>query len=63
MGDLVNLRRVRKGRERDERARQAEENRARFGRTAAEREGGAAAEAKAARHLDGHRLRSPGHED
>ncbi len=60
MGEVVNLRRARKAKGRNERAQHADENRARFGRTAAEREGQAAADVKAERDLDGHRLRTPG---
>ena len=62
MGDLVNLRRARKAKGLEDKAQHAAENRLRFGRTASERTGQDAAEAKAARDLDGHRLRSPGDE-
>lgn len=55
MGDVVNLRTARKQRDRAEDARKADENRARFGRTKAQKQ----AESKAAErdntHLDGHR--------
>ncbi len=37
MADIINLRQARKERDRADRARQAEENRAKFGRTKAER--------------------------
>jgi hypothetical protein len=57
--DVVNLRRVRKAKARDDKADHAAENRARFGRTLADRQAQAAAEAKAARDLDGHQLAAP----
>ena len=56
MGDLVNLKRFRKRKDREESARQAETNRARFGRTKSER----AADSMRAKHasnlLDQHRI-------
>ena len=55
-GDVVNLRRARKARARDEARRTADGNAARFGRTRAEREGEAARAEIEARRLDGHRL-------
>ncbi len=55
MGEIVNLRRARKHRARDEKDRQAAAARARHGRTKAQRTADAAAERAAARHLDGHR--------
>jgi hypothetical protein len=58
MGDLVNLKRFKKRKERDRSERQAETNRARFGRTKPER----AADAKRTKHasdlLDQHRIDS-----
>ena len=54
--DVVNLRLVRKAKARTGRADAAAENRARYGRTLADRQGQAESEAKAARHLDGHHL-------
>ena len=56
MGDVVNLRRARKARDRAAASEQAAENRIRFGRTKAERERIAAQEALEASRLDGHRL-------
>jgi len=53
MGEIVNLKRVRKQRERDAAGKQAEVNRAQFGRSRTERER-AAAEAKRVKDvLDG----------
>ncbi len=58
MGDLVNLKRFKKRKERDQSDRQAETNRARFGRTKSER----LADAKRTQHtsamLDQHKLES-----
>lgn len=54
-GDIVNLRRARKARARADGHAKAAENRARFGRTRAERERETAEEALAARRLDGMR--------
>ena len=58
MGDLVNLKRFRKRKEREQSDRQAETNRARFGRTKSER----LADAKRSQHasdmLDQHKLES-----
>ena len=58
MGDLVNLKRFKKRKERDRSERQAKTNRARFGRTKPER----AADAKRTKHasdlLDQHRIDS-----
>lgn len=64
MGDVVNLRRARKARARDEKAEAAQENRARFGRSKAQKDE-AAREAERRRDvLDGHRLeRSPDGDD
>ncbi len=55
-GDVVNLRRARKAKARDDRDGRAAENRARCGLTLAERRAQAAADTKAARDHDGHRL-------
>jgi hypothetical protein len=55
-GDVVNLRRVRKAKARLDEADKAAENRLRFGRSLADRQAQTDLEAKAARHLDGHRL-------
>jgi hypothetical protein len=58
MGDVVNLRKVRKQRARVEKADQAAENRARFGRTKAEKARDAAETTSVSRTLDG-ALRQP----
>lgn len=55
-GEVVNLRRVRKTKARTDQADKAAENRVRFGRTLGDRQMQAESEAKALRHLDGHRL-------
>lgn len=55
MAEIVNLRRARKRRERDERARQADENRILHGRPRAEREHREALSVLERRRLDGHR--------
>ena len=59
MGDLVNLRRERKRRQRDGEAREAAENRIAFGRTKAETSATAATLALADRRLDGARRQTP----
>lgn len=59
MGDLVNLRRFRKARDRAERAGEAERNRAASGRTRAEREASAGEAARAEAKLDAHRREAP----
>jgi hypothetical protein len=51
--DIVNLNRVRKSRARDDRAKQAAENRVKFGRTKAQKLVAAANEALVAQRLDG----------
>ena len=53
MAEIINLRRARKSREREAAARLAEENRAKFGRTKAERETAAEKRARSYRTLDG----------
>ena len=53
MGDVVNLRRMRKARQRTEKEAAAAQNRARYGRTRAEREKAAAEAEISARRLDG----------
>lgn len=52
--EIINLRQARKQRERNEKDARAAENRARFGRTKAERALEDDAQARAARALDGH---------
>ena len=56
MGDLVNLKRIRKQRARAEAAARAAGNRASFGRTKAERRHAAGEVERGARALDGKRL-------
>jgi len=51
--EIINLNRFRKARERDARAKQADENRARFGRSREERERLAAEDAQRQSVLDG----------
>ena len=55
MADVINLRRARKAKARDEAAKTAAANRAAFGRTKAERTATDAAEARRERLLDGAR--------
>jgi hypothetical protein len=59
MAEIVNLRRTRKQRARQEAEQQAQQNRIAFGRTKAERSLTEAERDKAARTLDGHRLAPP----
>jgi hypothetical protein len=56
VGDLVNLNRARKAKDKANRAATADANRIRFGRTAAQKASEAADKARAARLLDGARL-------
>ena len=55
-GEVVNLRRARKVRDRAERETVAAANRVAFGRTKAERETRSVEAARSERRLDGHRL-------
>ena len=55
MGDIVNLRQVRKAKARVDRERLADANRAKFGRTKGERLAQSAEEERAARLLEGSR--------
>lgn len=59
MGDIVNLRAVRKQRERAAREAEAAANRSRFGRTKTQKRQEAAAADKARQDLDGKRLDRP----
>ena len=61
MGDLVNLRRFRKARDRVERAEGAARNRAAFGRTRDERNASAGEVTRADAKLDAHRRDAPVH--
>jgi hypothetical protein len=56
MGDLINLKRFKKRNEREQSAKQADANRARFGRTKAERALDERRNARAADLLDQHKL-------
>lgn len=59
MGDVVNLRRVRKGKARAEAERRAAENRVAFGRSKDEKRAAAAQAALEAKKLEGHRRDGP----
>ena len=59
MGEVVNLRRARKGRDRQCKEAEAAENRIAFGMTKAERRRLHSEREKAERGLDGHRLDRP----
>ena len=59
MGDLVNLRQVRKRKQRNEKAKKADENRVLHGRTRHERDLNDARKQSARKHLDGHRRDDP----
>jgi hypothetical protein len=56
MGDIVNLRRARKSKARQDAADKASANRASFGRTGDEKRSTATLRLQADRRLDGHRL-------
>jgi Domain of unknown function (DUF4169) len=56
MGDIVNLKRFKKRNEREQSAKQAEANRARFGRTKAERISDEERSERATRLLDQHQI-------
>ncbi len=58
MGDLVNLNRFKKRSERERAAKQADTNRARFGRTKSERARDELLTSRANDHLDQHRVDS-----
>ncbi len=55
MAEIVNLRRVRKSKQRDEREKTAEANRRLFGRTRAEKDVEAARREHAEKNIDGHK--------
>jgi Domain of unknown function (DUF4169) len=55
MGDVVNLRQARKGKARAEAEMKAEENRAKFGRSKAEKQLTSTTNAQADKALDGHK--------
>ncbi|HEY3793387.1 MAG TPA: DUF4169 family protein [Bradyrhizobium sp.] len=56
MGDLVNLKRFKKRSEREQAAKQADTNRARFGRTKSERTTDELRASRASKLLDQHRI-------
>lgn len=56
MAEIVNLRTMRKHRDRAEKERKAEENRALHGRTKAEKNAEATDRERERAHLDGHRI-------
>lgn len=56
MGEVINLRQARKARARAEKEAQAQENRARFGRTGAEKRRDADTAEREARRHEGHRV-------
>jgi len=56
MGDVVNLKRFRKRAAREQSAKEADANRARFGRTKSERDVDAARASRARKLLDQHRI-------
>ena len=56
MGDVVNLKRFKRRSEREQSAKRAEANRARFGRTKAERSAEARRGERAGKLLDQHRI-------
>lgn len=60
MAEIINLRRARKQRQREEAGKQADQNRIAFGRSKAERSLTEAERDKAERSLDGHRLNDDG---
>jgi hypothetical protein len=55
VGEIINLRRFRKAKEKAETQARASENRAKHGRSKAERQGETARETLAGRKLEGHR--------
>lgn len=55
MGEIINLRQARKAKARDDKARTAEENRARHGRTKAEKQVDRLSSEKSTAFIDGHR--------
>lgn len=59
MAEIVNLNQVRKAKARAAAQRQAEENRAKFGRSKSEKDVVQRLETKAERNLDGHRREQP----
>ncbi len=60
MAEIINLRRARKAQQRADAAGKADANRAKFGRTRAEKEAEAKRAEKTRRTLDAHRREDPG---
>ncbi|MEN3931341.1 DUF4169 family protein [Microvirga sp. W0021] len=60
MAEIINLRQVRKRKEKTEKEAKAEQNRILFGRTKAEREKAKLLEEKAAKFIDGHKREDKG---
>lgn len=63
MTKIINLRQARKSAARDAARRQGDQNAAKFGRDKQQRQAEAQDQARAARHLDQHRLDGPHRED
>ncbi|MFE0758932.1 DUF4169 family protein [Inquilinus sp. NPDC058860] len=63
MGEVINLRQARKAKARAGKEAQAQENRARFGRTGAEKRRDADAAGREARRHEGHRVEPPIEDD
>jgi hypothetical protein len=63
MAEIINLKRARKEKARDERKNEADTNRLRFGRTKAQKAADRDDEARRGRTLDGKRLAPPHDED
>ena len=63
MADIVNLNQIRKAKAREEQQRQAQENRAKFGRGKAEKDVVHRLETKADSALEGHRRERPERSD
>ena len=61
--EIVNLRQARKSRNRAEKEKRAEANRAKFGRSKGEKMRQELQSETDAKHLDGHRLEEPGGDD
>jgi hypothetical protein len=63
MGDIVNLRRVRKARARNEKAKEADANRIAFGLSKAEKSFASAHRELHEKRMDQHKLDGPGDDD
>lgn len=62
-GEIINLRRARKARSRNEKEKRAEENRLTFGRSKAEKKRDAAEKSITQSRLEGHRRKTPPDQD